>query len=182
MGLATARWLGPLAAVALAACGGDETGQVFAPGIAEARDADPLATGHRLMEAGEYELALSAYTRAAAREGLTVDTLSGLGTANLALGRLGQSERLLRQAVEVAPDFPPAWNNLGVLLMERGVYGEAAEVFRRAFATDNGNSEQIRANLARALAKRDGSLTDELDLSKPDLVVPIYTAGDVEPL
>ena len=39
--------------------------------------------------------------------------------------------------------------------MEKGQYGEAAEVFRRAFATDNGNSEQIRQNLRLALAKRD---------------------------
>ena len=165
-----------------AACGPSTADRVYAPGIAEAPAADPLATAHRLMASGEYELALSAYTRAAALEGLTVDTLSGLGTANLALGRLGQAERLLRQAVEVAPDFPPAWNNLGVLLMERAKYGEAAEVFRRAFATDNGNSEQIRSNLTLALAKRDGLLTDDLDLGKPDLVVPIDAGGPVEPL
>ena len=177
-----ARAIAAVLLVTLAACGPSAEDRVYAPGIAETPTADPLATAHRLMDSGEYELALSAYTRAAARDGLTVDTLSGLGTANLALGRLGQAERLLRQAVEIAPDFPPAWNNLGVLLMERANYGEAAEVFRRAFATDNGNSEQIRSNLTLALAKRDGSLTDNLDLGKPDLVVPIDAGGPVEPL
>jgi len=104
------------------------------------------------MSAGEYELALRAYTRAAAQQGVNVDTLSALGSANLKLGRLGQAERLLRRATEQAPDFPAAWNNLGVILLEKGEYSEAAEVFRRAFATDNGNSDQIRENLRLALS------------------------------
>jgi len=55
---------------------------------------------------GEYELALKAYTRAAAQQGLNVDTISALGSANLKLGRLGQAERWLRRATEEAPDFP----------------------------------------------------------------------------
>jgi len=104
------------------------------------------------MDAGEFELALEAYTRAAGQQGLNVDTLSALGSANLRLGRLGQSERLLRRATDEAPDFPAAWNNLGVVLLERGEYAEASEVFRRAYATDSGNSDQIRENLRLALA------------------------------
>jgi hypothetical protein len=35
------------------------------------------------MAAGEYELALKAYLRAAAEHGLNVDTLSAIGSANL---------------------------------------------------------------------------------------------------
>ena len=124
----------------------------FAPGVAGESDIDGLVVGHRLMAAGEYELALKAYTRAAAQQGLNVDTLSALGSANLKLGRLGQAERLLRRATDEAPDFPAAWNNLGVILLEKGEYAEASEVFRRAFATDNGNSDQIRENLRLALA------------------------------
>ena len=151
-------------AITLAACtaGGPSasTGQVFAPGIAGESDVDGLLVGHRLMAAGEYQLALEAYTRAAAQQGLNVDTLSALGSANLRLGRLGQAEGLLRRATQDAPEFPPAWNNLGVLLMEKGDFAEAAEVFRRAYATDNGNSDQIRENLRLALAKRDAPLYD----------------------
>ncbi|MEJ6477609.1 MAG: tetratricopeptide repeat protein, partial [Octadecabacter sp.] len=111
--------------------------------------------GHRLMAAGEYQLALDAYTRAAGQQGLNVDTLSALGSANLRLGRLGQAEELLRRAVDDDPSFAAAWNNLGVILMERGKIPEASQVFRRAFATDNGNSDQIRDNLRLALAKLD---------------------------
>jgi Flp pilus assembly protein TadD len=142
----------------LAACssgGLNRPDGTYAPGVAGEGDIDGLLIGHRLMAAGQYELALKAYTRAAAQQGLNVDTLSALGSANLKLGRLGQSETLLRRAVDEDPDFAPAWNNLGVLLMEQGKYGEAAEIFRRAFATDNGNSEQIRQNLRLALAKRE---------------------------
>ncbi len=140
----------------LAACSaggfGTSNDPFAAPGIAGESNVDGLIVGHRLMDAGEFELALRAYTRAAAQQGLNVDTLSALGSANLRLGRLGQAEKLLRRATEEDPDFPAAWNNLGVILLEKGNYGEASEVFRRAFATDNGNSDQIRENLRLALA------------------------------
>ncbi len=62
---------------------------VFAPGVARGQSADGLIVGHRLMAAGEYELALKAYNRAAAQQGLNVDTMSAIGSANLNLGRLG---------------------------------------------------------------------------------------------
>ena len=126
---------------------------VFAPGVGPGQSADGLIVGHRLIAAGEYELALKAYNRAAAQQGLNVDTMSAIGSANLNLGRLGQAERWLRRAVEEDPTFPPAWNNLGVILMEKGNIGEASEAFRRAFAADNGNSDEIRDNLRLALAK-----------------------------
>ncbi|HGG05890.1 MAG TPA: tetratricopeptide repeat protein [Aliiroseovarius sp.] len=105
------------------------------------------------MAAGEYELALKSYLRSAADHGLTVDVLSAIGSANLHLGRLGQSEKLLRRAIAEDETFVPAWNNLGVVLMETGRVAEAARVFRVAFGLDNGNSPEIRENLRLALAK-----------------------------
>ena len=66
---------------ALAACssGGlnQSAGGVYAPGVAGESAIDGLIVGHRLMAAGEYELALDAYIRAAGQQGLNVDTLSG---------------------------------------------------------------------------------------------------------
>ena len=85
--------------------------RVFAPGVSGSSDIDGLEIGHRLMAAGEYDLALRAYTRAAGQQGLNVDTLSALGSANLKLGRLGQAETLLRRAVDEDPTFAAAWNN-----------------------------------------------------------------------
>lgn len=127
----------------------------FAPttDAADADIVDGLTVGHRLMASGEYELALKAYFRAAAEQGVNVDVLSAIGSANLQLGRLGQAEQILRRATELDETFPPAWNNLGVVLMETGNYGEASRVFRIAFALDNGESAEIRDNLRLALAK-----------------------------
>lgn len=134
----------------------------YAPsGKARGQAVDGLAVGHRLMEAGEYELALRAYYRSAAERGLDVDVLSAIGSANLRLGRLGQAERILRQAVEVDETFVPAWNNLGVVLMELGKVSEASLVFKRAFALDSGQSDEIRQNLALALARLENPLYDE---------------------
>jgi Flp pilus assembly protein TadD len=121
---------------------------------------DGLTVGHRLMEAQEYELALKAYYRAAGEEGVSVDTLSAIGSANLALGRLGQAEKMLRRALEVDPAFVPAMNNLGVVLMEQGDYGEARAVFQRAFAQDSGQTDSIRENLKLAIAQSEASVYD----------------------
>lgn len=118
---------------------------------------DGLEVGHRLMQAGEFELALRAYYRAAAEQGPTVDVLSALGSANLRLGRLGQAEQILRRATEQDPTFVPALNNLGVVAAERGRWGEAQHLFQTAFALDSGRSEEIRTNLRLALANLENS-------------------------
>ncbi|MDP3961944.1 MAG: tetratricopeptide repeat protein [Pseudorhodobacter sp.] len=125
-----------------------------APPGADARGTgvDGLLVGHRLMAAGEYELALKAYLRAAGEQGMNVDILSALGSGNLHLGRLGQAEQLLRNAVELDPTFVPALNNLGVVLMERGKISEARVVFQQAFALDSGATDSIRENLRLAIA------------------------------
>ncbi|MGH1368680.1 MAG: tetratricopeptide repeat protein [Maritimibacter sp.] len=133
---------------------------------------DGLIVGHRLMAAGEYELALKAYLRAAAENGVTVDVLSAIGSANLKLGRLGQAEKILRDATDKDATFVPAWNNLGVVLIEKGEPAEAARVFRIAFGLDSGKSDSIKQNLTLALAKienldyDDGNETSEFALMR----------------
>ena len=126
-----------------------------APFGADARGegVDGLLVGHRLMAAGEYELALRSYLRAAGEQGINVDVLSAIGSANLQLGRLGQAEQVLRRALELDPSFVPAVNNLGVTLMGRGKIGEARVVFQQAFALDSGETDAIRENLRLAIAK-----------------------------
>lgn len=121
---------------------------------------DGLLVGHRLMEAGEYDLALRAYLRAASEQGMTPDVLSALGSANFRLGRLGQSEVLLRRAVAADPTSVPALNNLGVVLMERGKIGEARSVFQQAFGQDSGQSDSIRENLRLAIARSEAARYD----------------------
>ncbi len=177
MGLKLVGILG--AAVILAACdaiapapSGDlpAVGAIVPGTDTEKESVDGLIVGHRLMAAGEYELALKAYTRGGVEQGLTADVLSALGSANLKLGRLGQARKLLNQAVEKDPNFVPAWNNLGVVLMGLGEIGEARRVFRNAFALDNGNSEEIRQNLSLAIAKSKEPAYDGGNKNKFELV------------
>ncbi|MCB2094565.1 MAG: tetratricopeptide repeat protein [Rhodobacteraceae bacterium] len=144
----------------------------YAPGgeIHGEASVDGLIVGHRLMAAGEYELALKAYLRSAAQHGATVDVLSAIGSADLSLGRLGQAETMLRRALEVDETFVPAWNNLGVVLVEQRKYAEAARVFQTAFALDSGQSDSIRENLRLALAKRENTAYDPAGESSFSLV------------
>jgi tetratricopeptide (TPR) repeat protein len=148
------------AALALAAC---QPAAEFTPdrlpgrGADVAEAVDGLLVGHRLMAAGEFDLALRAYYRAAAEQGPTVDVLSAIGSANLRLGRLGQAERMLRRAIEMDPTFVPALNNLGVVAAEQGRWGEARYLFQTAFALDGGRSPEIRDNLRLALANLENS-------------------------
>jgi len=128
---------------------------------------DGLLVGHRLMEAGEYELALKAYLRAAGEQGMNADVLSAIGSANLKLGRLGQAEQILRRALEADETSVPALNNLGCVLMERGKAGEARLVFQQAFALDSGQSDSIRENLKLAIARTSPAVYDPEQDAKP---------------
>ena len=139
----------------------------YAPGIDQNAEAvDGLAVGHRLMAAGQFELAIKSFNRAALVQGVDFQILSGLGSANLGLGRLGQAETLLRRAVEADETQPETWNNLGVVLMERGKTPEAVQIFRKAYALDNGESDAIRDNLRLALAKLENSVITNTDEDK----------------
>ena len=147
-----------VAAAAVAGCVPDRIPALkdgpFAPGVDHRKEAeDGIEVGNRLMAAGQHELALEAFTRAALSEGLTPEILTAMGTANLGLGRLGQAEDLLRRALKDEDDRPETWNNLGVVLMERGKVTEAGQMFHRAYALDNGESDSIRDNLRLALEK-----------------------------
>ncbi len=179
LGRATALLLLPLS---LAACSSGGLGaSVFtplpantldAPGVdLRADGADNLETGHRLIAAGQHELAIRSFNRAAIDRGaVDAEILSGLGTANLGLGRLGQAEQLLRRAVERDATQPEIWNNLGVVLMERGKNADATQIFRKAFALDNGESVSIRDNLRLALEKTENSDTNIPDTNDYKLV------------
>lgn len=150
--------LGIIAGASLAACsqgglGASKDSPFAPPPVAGQRGEDPLIVGHRLSSAGEHELALKSFRRAAADQGLTTEIIAAMGTANLGLGRLGQAETLMRRAIKADDSTPEDWNNLGVILMETGETAEAVEILRRAYARDNGQSDSIRDNLRLALAK-----------------------------
>jgi Flp pilus assembly protein TadD len=134
---------------------------------AQEKGVDGLLVGHRLMAAGEYDLALRAYLRAAGEQGMTPDVLSAIGSADLHLGRLGQAEQILRRAIEADETSVPALNNLGVVLMEKGNAGEARVFFQRAFALDSGETDSIRENLKRAIAQSQAEVYAPATVKKP---------------
>lgn len=142
----------------LAGCADTTPQSPYAPGVDSRKQAvSGLEVGQRLMAAGEYELALDAFNRAILEEGMSVEILTSIGSANLGLGRLGQAEKQLRQALTMDASWPAANNNLGIVLLEQGKTAEAEQYLRRAFALDNGQSDAIRDNLRLALEKLDNS-------------------------
>ena len=144
------------AAAALAGCVQDPGDALAPPGVARGEAVDPVIVGDRLSAAGEHELALESYILAAGRDGMTPALRRTIAATNMRLGRLGQAERMLRELVAEDARDAAAWNDLGVVLLERGVNGEAHEAFRRAFALDP-SLEEAQANLALTTARLDAA-------------------------
>lgn len=175
------RIAGLLTLLLVAACAGiGPQGPSNAPPAVDGsrRSADGLEVGHRLMEAGEFELALKAYYRAASQQGINADVLSAIGSANLQLGRLGQAEKVLRRALEEDPSFVPAINNLGVVLMEAGNFGEARVMFQKAFALDSGTSDSIRDNLKLAIARTENPVYADPEIADEAPSFNLVRRGD----
>jgi len=149
--------------------GPDQMGQqATRSDVAEA--VDGLIVGHRLMAAGEFDLALRAYYRAMSEQGTSVDALSAIGSANLRLGRVQQAEQVLRRALELDQRFVPAHNNLGVAMAEQNRWGEAQLHFRNAFAFDSGHSREIRDNLRLAIEKTAETGYDDIEAHQLSLM------------
>ena len=130
------------------------------------------------MAAGEFELALKAYYLAASQHGINSDVLSAIGSADLKLGRLGQAEKVLRRAIEDDPTFVPAINNLGVVLMEMGKFGEARAMFQKAYALDSGTSDEIRDNLRLAIARSENTVYGDPVVADDEPVFNLVRRGE----
>lgn len=158
-----ARGLALAALVAAAGC------QAQAPGAAG--PAGPTASdreiGERLLAAKQPDLALRAFNRDIAANGVSDAALLGLGVAYLRLGQRREALRFLRAAVDLAPDNAMARNNLGVLLHSEGDYAGAHAEFTRAYALTGGADPRIRDNLGMAEyaleAHGDAVLLDEAE-------------------
>lgn len=118
----------------------------------------PVIVARRLLAAGEPELALGAFVRAGTEDGLTSEIRLGMASANLALGRAGQAERLLRDILEEEPGNARAMNDLGVVLLHGGDATEARGLLRAAFAAHP--TEEIRRNLRIAIEGLDRPTAD----------------------
>jgi Flp pilus assembly protein TadD len=77
------------------------------------------------------------------------DVLNHMGALQQQRGNHELALALLRRAVEIAPDVPGIWNNLGNVLN----LDDAERAFRRSIAL--ADSPEARANLANVLRRRD---------------------------
>lgn len=70
-------------------------------------------------------------------------------------GRFRQAEGAFRKALELRPDFPDAWNNLAVTLLQLEDFAKAAEAANHALSSlSYAEPEVARANLGWALYKK----------------------------
>jgi tetratricopeptide (TPR) repeat protein len=76
------------------------------------------------------------------------------GTYFLSIRSYDAAVRDLRQAVALQPDFPSAHNRLGVALMRKGQFGDAAEEFRTAVGQRGGKYPTAQYNLGFVLQQQ----------------------------
>ncbi|MFL6336077.1 MAG: protein kinase domain-containing protein [Pyrinomonadaceae bacterium] len=76
------------------------------------------------------------------------------GTYFLSIRSYDAAVRDLRQAVSLQPDFPEAHNRLGVALMRKGQFGDAAEEFRTAVKQRGGKYPTANYNLGFVLQQQ----------------------------
>ncbi|HEX8150968.1 MAG TPA: serine/threonine-protein kinase [Pyrinomonadaceae bacterium] len=76
------------------------------------------------------------------------------GTYFLSIRSYDAAARDLRQAVTLQPDFPEAHNRLGVALMRKGQFGDAAEEFRTAVGQRGGKYPTAQYNLGFVLQQQ----------------------------
>jgi tetratricopeptide (TPR) repeat protein len=80
-------------------------------------------------------------------------TESNLATALHAQGRTDEAIAHYRRAIELQPDYAPAYNNLGVVLRAKGSVDEAIESYRQALSLKV-DYPDAHYNLANALLER----------------------------
>jgi len=78
--------------------------------------------------------AIAAFKKALKRDPKYVQAMANMGGILYMRGELEDSIRYSRKALELAPDFGPAWNNLALAHLELGEHAQAAEYLAKAIA------------------------------------------------
>jgi len=92
-----------------------------------------------------------------------------LALAYISIDQKEKAIKHLRKAIELAPGFSSAYNNLGVLMMKKGKYDEAFDNFISALTHDE-HSAVAHNNLSFILIKK-GRLAEALSESKKALAL-----------
>ena len=92
--------------------------------------------GNSLIEAGEYESAISAFDKALTNRGDFAQAWTNRGFAQGKLGKHLEKFSSCVQATDVASDFAEAWNCRGLARFDLKQYEKALEEYNRAIAVD----------------------------------------------
>ncbi|MEO1612359.1 MAG: tetratricopeptide repeat protein, partial [Pseudomonadota bacterium] len=98
-----------IAAALTAACA-----QPGGAGFGDLATAEPatIALGARLLDASQPEMAVDAFSRVIAADGVSAEALVGLGVAYHRMGRPRDAIAMFEGAAELDPNSPEARNNL----------------------------------------------------------------------
>lgn len=100
-----------------------------------------VAEGAEKLRAGESVAATECFTEALLANPDNVDAMRYLALCwHQQGGRNDDAEALLRRAVDLAPDFAAAWQNLGAVLVAQSKAVEAVEAYRAATRIEPGNA------------------------------------------
>jgi predicted TPR repeat methyltransferase len=108
---------------------------------------EALAQALRLLRAEQLHQAEALYKAILLHHIRQPDALQFLGVLRHLQGQSDESIALIRQAIEVAPEAPGIWNNLGNVLLESGQIEEATAAYERSIALAPG-APQAHNNLA----------------------------------
>jgi tetratricopeptide (TPR) repeat protein len=91
------------------------------------------------------------------------------GVERAEVGDLAEAEKVLREALKLAPRYAPALQTLGTVLLDRAKVQPALEVFRQSLAVNPLNSETY-LNMGEAYMRL-GNVSDALEMTQKALVI-----------
>lgn len=125
------------------------------PARADAMTVIDAAAG--IERAGQAAAAATAYETTLRQWPYLLSGWIGLGNARHARGDNAGAEEAFRQATEVAPDSPVAWNNLAHMLAERGRLPAARKAARRAISLAGDHPDDV---YYQTLTEIEGNIAD----------------------
>ncbi len=108
--------------------------------LTRAKDNNPqnysiyLQSGEILYQQGEFNAALAEYQQAARLSSNALDAIAGLGKTYLAQKNYLQAIINFRNLIEIEPNNPRGYHNLGIALKARNRNSEAIAVLNQAIA------------------------------------------------
>ncbi|MEW5976226.1 MAG: tetratricopeptide repeat protein [Acidobacteriota bacterium] len=130
--------------------------RLFGAGNSQQQDlAAHFQAGQQAMRAGNFELAVTEFSKVLRWSPDLAEAQVNLGLAYHLLGNYAESVKMLSQAAQRQPELVPAHLFLGIGRLKLGLHAEAVEPLRRVVRLEPRNREARRALAACHLAEGD---------------------------